>query len=760
MGFYTQFHKWICRVVVVTMVLVMGVTSAHAEIIRAIDVVGNHSVSADTILATIQSRAGQPFNADRISHDVKALFALGQFMDVRIEDVGGVMRIVLRERPVIRNIKFQGNTHIKSHTLQEDLKIKPFQPLDGKELAITMQKIRERYAKKGYYTVETDYQLVATPNPGEMDLIITIKENEKAAVRKISFIGNHVFSDSQLRKIIRTKEKSPISFMTGSGKFKEQQLEQDVMLITYNYLNKGYLKIKVDNPRTDISKDMRTIYINYLIEEGHQYRIANIRVEGDILTTPDQIIDMVTIKPKQIYNQSVVEGDVASITNLYSDEGYAFVNIQPIPETHDDDTADIVFKIDKGPRVKVGKINISGNTITRDKVIRREMRVKEGDIFNQRLLELSKQKLQQLGFFSEINIATPRGNQDDVLNINITVKEKPTGSFNFGAGFSTGENLILQGSISKNNFFGYGISGNLSAEYSSLRQQFSLSASDPYFLDTDWMLGVNGYKSAFKFVDFNRDSLGAGLNIGRRLFTNASVNIGYQYEKIKVTDFSFAVPSVFTANASGVTSEVTMTISYDTRDNRVFPNKGVFITSTGEISGAKLGGTVDFARVNASARYYQPIYKGISSKNYFRIGYIKSLNSQIVPLYERYFLGGPNTLRGYYPRTVGPTVQIPSGPAGPVGVFNYGGDKMIQANFEIELPIYNPAGFKAVAFFDAGNAYAEDQSISMRHLKLDYGFGFRWLSPMGPLRFEWGMPINKQPGEDPVVFNFTIGDLF
>lgn len=758
MPIYTRFPKWNVLVFVVAMMAGQGV--AQANIIRAIDVQGNHSVAADTIRATIQSRPGEPVNPEKISHDIKALFALGQFMDVRIEEVGGILKIVVRERPTIRDIKFEGNHKFKASALKDDLKIKPFQPLDGKDLSTTMQKIRERYAKKGYYTVAIDYKLQPVAGADEMDLVFVIQENEKASVRKISFIGNKVFSDSQLRKLIRTKEKGLFSFLGSSGKFQEQMLEQDVMLTTFNYLNKGYLKIKVDKPRVDISKDMRSIYITFRVEEGHRYRISSIRVEGDILTTPDQILDMITVKPKQIYNQQRMEDDVRAITNLYGDEGYAFVNVQPIPEAHEDDTADIIFKIDKGPRVRIQRINITGNSVTRDKVIRREMKVKEGDIYNQRLVDLSRQKIMQLGYFSEVNFATPRGDKDDALNINITVKEKPTGSFNFGAGFSTGENFILQGSISKDNFFGYGVSGQFMAEWSSLRQQFNLSMSDPYFFDTNWIVGVNAYKSSYRFTDFRRDAVGAGLNVGRRLFTNTSINLGYQYEDIKVTDFTFAVPQVFINSRSGTTSEVMLTASYDTRDNRIFPGKGWLVTATTEASGAKIGGTNNFWRTNGNIRWYQPIYKGLTYKTYLRGGYIKSLNNSVIPLFERYFMGGPNSLRGYYPRTVGPTIQIPSGPAGPSGAFNYGGNKMMQANFELEIPIYTPAGFKAVAFFDAGNAFAEDERISLNNLRLDYGFGLRWISPMGPLRFEWGMPINRRTGEDTVVFNFTIGDLF
>lgn len=760
MVIFNRCRKSICGIFVVLAGMLAGQGMAWAAIIRAIDIQGNHSVAADTIRATIHSRPGEPVNPDKISHDLKALFALGQFMDVRMEEIGGFLRIVVRERPNIRDIKFEGNRKFKDNTLKEDLKIKPFQPLDGKDLSATIQKIRERYAKKGYYTVNIDYKLQPVEGADEMDLVFVIQENEKASVRKISFIGNKVFSDRQLRKLIRTKEKGLFSFLSSSGKFQEQTLEQDVMIMTFNYLNKGYLKIKVDKPRVDISKDMRTLYVTYRVEEGHRYRIDGIRVEGDILTTPDQILDMITVKSKQIFNQQRLENDVRAITNLYGDEGYAFVNVQPIPEAHEDDTVDIIFRIDKGPRVRIEKINIIGNSVTRDKVVRREIKVKEGDIYNQRLVDLSRQKIMQLGYFSEVNFATPRGSKDDTLDINITVKEKPTGSFNFGAGFSTGENFILQGSIQKDNFFGYGVGGQFMAEWSSLRQQFNLNINDPYFLDTHWIVGINAYKSSFRFIDFRRDAMGAGINLGRRLFTNASINLGYQYEDIKVTDFTFAVPQVFINSRSGTTSEVMLTASYDTRDNRIFPNKGWLVTATTELSGAKLGGSNNFTRTNGNIRWYQPIYKGLGTKAYLRGGYIKSLNNSIIPLFERYFLGGPNSLRGFYPRTVGPTVQIPSGPAGAAGSFNYGGNKMAQANFELELPIYTPAGFKAVAFFDAGNAYAEEQNISLRNLRMNYGFGLRWISPMGPLRFEWGIPINRRADEDSVVFNFTIGDLF
>jgi len=284
--------------------------------------------------------------------------------------------------------------------------------------------------------------------------------------------------------------------------------------------------------------------------------------------------------------------------------------------------------------------------------------------------------------------------------------------------------------------------------------------SDPYFLDSKWIAGFSAYRSGYNYGNFNREATGGEINFGHRFFDNFTAFLGYQIEQVKVSNFNFIVPQRFRQNASGLTSALSLTLNRDTRDNRLIPTKGMYNSLVQEVSSSKLGGDNNFYRVNFRTMFYHPIWKNIIFKQFFRIGHIDSLDSNPVPLYERYFLGGPNSLRGYYPNSIGPKIRIPRTPSAGEEDFVFGGDKLLLFVTELELPIYEKGGIKAVAFFDAGNAFSENQNYSLHNLRMDYGFGIRWHSPMGPLRFEWGIPINRQPGEDSVVFNFTIGNFF
>ncbi|MBI2974695.1 MAG: outer membrane protein assembly factor BamA, partial [Deltaproteobacteria bacterium] len=727
--------------------------------VTSIEVKGNTATPLETILATIKMKKGDIFSREKVQDDVKALWNLGLFKDITIDkdETGGGIKLTYTvvEKPIITKISFKGNKKLKKDDLEKDVTLHTYKPLSEKAIAESMAKMREAYAKKGYYLAGIDYHLESLEG-NEAELVFDISEHQMTVVRKIEFVGNHAYKDKELRKIIKTKEKKAFSWLTGSGKYKEDQLEHDVMLLTFHYLNNGYLKVKIDKPRVAISKDRRYIFITYNLEEGKQYKISNVDIEGDILTTKEELKSLGTI-----YSQKTVEEDILGMVDFYGESGYAFVNIRPDTEPDAETlTTPLIFRIEKGNRITIERINITGNTTTRDKVVRREMQVKEGDVYNTRLVNLSRQKLMQTGYFEEVNFATPRGSRDDTLILNVTVKEKPTGTFNIGAGFSTVENFIFTASIAKENFFGYGVGGQVSAELSSRRQQFMLEYRDQYFLDTEWMLNSNVFRNIYRYNDFDRESYGGSLTVGHKIFDNSSVSIGYQAESVLVTDFSFAVPELFRQNASGFTSEIIFSVARDTRDNRLFPMKGMYHIVENEFSGTKLGGDNDFYRVTGNSRFYLPLFWGIVAKTNAKIGYIKSLGDASVPLFERYYLGGVYTLRGFLPRSIGPRLQIPASPSGGDAEFVYGGNKMLMANAELEFPIYNPAGIKWVFFMDAGNAFAEEESYSVTEVRTDWGLGLRWLSPIGPLRFEWGVPFDKRPGEDSVVFNFTIGSLF
>jgi outer membrane protein insertion porin family len=742
-----------------------AVSEAAPPVVREVVLQGNVRTSEETIRATIRTVPGSVLSPEMVNRDIKALYKLGQFRDIKVEKKpvrGGVrLTYIFVEKPLIAEISFQGNRKIKSDDLRPEVTQRVFDVLDEKAVAESKQKIRDAYAKKGYYLAEVEYHLERVDDSGDAKLVFDIQERARVAVRRVLFMGNKVFRDSELRKEIKTKQKTMFSFLTGSGKYEDDMLKNDVLLLTYHYLNHGYLKVKVSPPRVTISKDRRYIFVSFQIHEGDQYRIGEVTLSGDILTTEPELKGILNTKKGQIYVQRTLEEDILRLTDRYGDEGYAYANI--LPRTVPDDvtlTADIDINIQKGHRITIERINISGNTVTRDKVIRREMELKENDRYSERRLRRSREKLMRLGYFEEVNFATPRGSRDDTMVLNITVKERPTGRFNIGAGFSSVENFILSASVQKQNFFGYGISGAISMELSKRRQLFLLSLSDPYFLDSEWIAGLSAYRSAYHYTDFRRESTGGELTLGHRFFDNFSAHLGYQIEEVKVSDFSLAVPQLFKQNASGLTSALSLSVARDTRDNRILPTKGTFNIVTQEVSGTKLGGENDFYRVNFRSMFYQPIWKSIIFKQFFRVGYIKSLNDQPVPLFERFFTGGVNSLRGFFPNSVGPRLRIPKSPSGKDEEFVYGGDKLLLFITELELPIYDPAGIRAVVFFDAGNAFAENENYSILNLRADYGFGLRWNSPMGPLRFEWGIPINRRPDEDAVVFNFTIGSFF
>lgn len=732
-------------------------------IVTGIEVRGNQKIETEAILGTIETKVGMPYSAERIQRDLRALYRMGAFADLRVEktETAGGLRLlyIVQERSNISRILFEGNKKVKEEKLRELIDVKPYAAADSSRLASSVRKIREHYASEGYHVAEIETEFKQVPGTSDQELIFHIREGVPVRIKRVNFLGNKAFSDGQLKKVLQSREKGAWSWLSGKGKYQEELVRRDVAFLVYHYQNHGYLQVRVTAPKVYLSRDRRWITITFRITEGEKFRIAGVQMEGDLLTTREELLSKMKVKSGDLYARKNVEEDLQLLSQLYGDQGYAFANINPVIKPHEGEkTAEVTYLIQKGSKVTIERINISGNTITRDKVIRRELLVRENALYSESGLRESQQKLQALGYFEEVNFATPRGSADDKINLNITVKEKPTGTFSIGAGFSSAENFIFTASIAKDNFFGYGISGQFSTELSSKRQLFILSFEDPYFLDSNWILGLSGFRTVNVFTDFDRRSFGGSLSLGHRIFDHSIFRFGYQAEDVEVGDFRTTVPAVFTGNLSGLTSSATLSLQRDTRNNRLFPSRGMFNNASTEFAG--LGGDNDFFRVMENFRFYQPIWKSVVGKFNFTIGQISSLTSLPVPLFERFFLGGVNSLRGYFLRSIGPSVRIPTTPQGGDNRFVFGGNKMLQFNWELELPIYDPAGFKFVAFIDSGNTYSEEESFSLTNLRSDYGFGLRWHSPLGPLRFEWGFPFSRQPGEDPVIFNFTIGSFF
>lgn len=749
------------------LILALGILGAHSELqaqtIVGVEVQGEGAVDSQVILNEIYLSKGKPYSREGVSEDVKRIYRLGLFDEVQVEKVsvpGGVKLIYrVQGKPVIDDIVIQGNKKVKTKKILEAITVSSNQPASNSQIAESKQRIQELYAQEGYSDAVINTSV--REKGGKRQLVFDIAEKQGTVVRSVEFEGNTVFSDRKLRGFVKTKKKGFLSFLTGSGKFREDVLERDVAFITYQYLNKGYLRVRVGTPKVEYSSKEKGLVLTFYIDEGQQYRVGDITFSGDVLTTEEQIKEQFNTLKGNVYSQKIIEEDLSKVQELYGNQGYAFANIIPEPRINDQDlTADININIEKGQKVFIERINITGNTITRDKVIRRELKVVENSLYNEKLLRRSKQKLEQLGYFETVEISTPRGSADNRLVLNVNVKEKPTGTFSVGAGFSTSESFLLTASVAKNNFFGLGISGNISAEVSGRRQQFTGQLTDPYFLDTRNILNANAYRIATDYDDFRRNSFGGGVSLGRRLFDFTTVSLGYRIEDVELTDFNLIVPEFFRDNADGLSSSLVFNLTRDTRNNPLITTKGTFHTINLQYSGNGLGGDVNYFRAIGNARYYFPIVGTSVIKLNARIGYIKSLDDSPVPLFERFFTGGINSLRGYELRSVGPTITIPDSITGEDQLFVYGGNKMLLFNLEYEFPIYDKAGFRGVVFVDAGNAYAEDQALNPLKMRADFGAGVRWNSPFGPLRFEWGFPFKRRPGEKRSVFNFTIGSFF
>lgn len=732
-----------------------------------VEFVGLVSVPESVARSRIGSTEGTIFSESSVKSDLKRLYQSGMFGDVTVDKTnvaGGIkLTFTVTEKRSVGKLTVVGNKKIKDDEITEALQFNEFEMLDPAKIAETKNAIYKLYEDKGYYLVDVKTSIEPfDTDQNQVEVVIKIRENRPVKVKRIRFVGNKALSDKKLQKKMKTKEKGFLSFISGSGKLESEKLNADLQLLRYYYMDEGHIKVKVGEPQITLTRDRQSIYISIPVVEGEKYKVSGVDVAGDIITTREELLAKMSQKVGDTYRKSLEIKDMQELEAIYGDQAYAFASIVPNVQANDADlTANIVYFVQKGPKIKIGKILIKGNAITRDKVVRRELKVVENSYYNQSAINLSKTRLYQLGYFSEINFSTPRGESDSVVDLVIEVKEKNTGTFSVGAGFSTLESFIFTATVQKENFFGRGWSGGISANLSKLRQDIMVSMSDRYFLDTKWYFALTFQRFQSQLnPNFSQNRFGGSVTFGRELFDFFHVRAGYQIDDVQVANFSSQVPQFFQNNASGLTSALNGSLIYDRRDNRIATKKGFYISGEADWSSHYLGATNNFIRFNNDSRFFVKLPLNFVFKGRGMFGYINSTDNQPVQLFNRFFLGGINTLRGYNLNSIGPSINVPSTATGADSSFVYGGNKMVMANAELEIPVYAPAGFFLVTFFDVGNSFAEDQNIDLSALRMNYGAGLRWQSPFGPLRFEWGFPIAKKTGEAGVVFNFTIGQSF
>ncbi len=733
------------------------VSAQEGEIIQSVKVQGNKRIDESTILYYIKSKPGTVLSKKQIREDIEQIYSLGQFKDIRVETreilKGLEVEFFVEEIPSIGDVEIVGTDKVDANDIREKIGLKRGATFSDHLVLENSEEILKLYREKGYFFAQVNID-TQSGQENLVNVTIRIKEGEKVKIEKIRFSGNRSFPDKELREQMETRQRTWYSFLDDSGVYQTDTLKLDMFRVEGFYHDHGFLRIKVLEPRIDINKKSREVHITIPVEEGPQFRVKTLDLSGGDAVSPDEIQKSIQTKVGDIYNVSQLRQDILTITDLYSQKGYAYADANPISKLNDEDrTVDLSIEVDKGKKVYVGNIEILGNIKTRDNVIRREFRLKEGELFDSFKLKRSKQRINNLNFFEDVKIDTHRGQDPDLIDILTTVTERPTGSFSVGAGFSSVENLIFTTSITQDNLLGNGQRLDLNAQLSSIRSDFSLSFTEPRLFDSEILLGVDVFNEDQDFLSFDSQSIGGGIRLGKNISEYDSVNLRYRFENVEVTGLAAIDETPFSKNGTRVTSRIAPTYAHDSRDNFLNPSRGWKHVVGFELAG--LGGA-KFTKSFYEVTYYHPLFGKLVGAVHARINYAAGYGGEELPGFEKYFMGGPTSLRGFTIEDVGPKDSDND----PVG-----GDQALLLNLELQYPFTK--SFRGFVFYDRGNVYGSGHDTSntsdnfdLGEMRSSIGAGIRFISPFGPLGFAYGIKLDKETGEEAAEFHFSAGSAF
>ncbi len=759
------------------LILFIFCTSVASEIglkknlfkIDKIEIVGSKRVEPEAILEKMLVKKGSLLSNYSLRDDIETIYQMRYFESVEAHQLtkGGknILQIRVKEKPIISKIYFEGNDELSNDDLKEQIKTKEFSILDINTIKSDLLAIQKFYESKGYYLASADYDLKSVNDGAGMHLILKVKEYDQVHVKKISFIGNKQLVDGEIKKFMQTREEGLFSFMSGSGNFKEFDFQTDIERIKYLYKSKGYLQINVGSPMVTVSEDKKWIFITIKINEGPKFSINSVSYEGDLLFSEEELSENTKLKAEETYSEEVLRQDILKLTEMYQDKGYAFANVlRNLSIVPGENKVNIQFSFEKGRIAYFGKIFVKGNTKTRDKVVRRELNIEEGMKYSGSKLRRSKENVNRLGFFEPGSvvfntIASP--DRDDVLDVEISIKERQTGQITLGAGYSTATKTFIQASIAQNNFRGLGQTLNFNFSWANRQQIYNIGFTEPYLFDTKWTAGADVYRSINRLIrSFNSKKEGGDIRVGYPVFDYTRLFFTLKGEKVTISEN--INPTIDPDLENGTTLSLKSSLVYDRRNNIFEPTNGYYGNASVEHAG--LAGDQKWFKASLEGRLYKPIWKDIIFKTRMRAQQIWDTSDRPVPRLERFTLGGARNLRGYNIEDVGPRQFYTQNADGDTlnEYLNNGGQFSLLSSFELEAPLVKDAGIKWVLFFDAGNVYETSFDNDESDIKANYGFGFRWFSPIGILRFEFGYPLNKIKGEEKrdKQFHFDIGPYF
>jgi outer membrane protein insertion porin family len=757
--------------------------------VTLIEVQGNRRIETATILAKIKTKEGVVFSPSQIKEDIKVLYQLGHFEDVQVKTEGfenGLKVIFLvKEKPLIREITFEGNDALTTEKLKEGLTLLPRTAFNLQLIQENAEKIRLKYQDDGYYDAIV-VPVITELRGGDRNVLYHIEEGGKVKLTDIIITGNKALTSDEIKKSLKTQEHWFFSFLGRSGTLRTEELKEDIETIKNLYYNKGYIQVQVDEPiiepktytkrvswfssktRTITEKSELVVRIN--IREGDQFRIGSLTFKGNT-TIPDSTLDKeVKLRRGDVFSREVLRQDVARIMDLYDGIAKPFASVVPLfninPEKK---TVDINIEIQEGGEVRIGRINISGNSKTRDKVIRREMRLNEGDLYSKKALKRSYERINNLNFFESVDIVPERRPQEPVMDLDVKVKEKMTGTLSLGGGYSSVDKLVGIAEVTQGNLGGRGQLLKFKTQWGGRHRILMLSFMEPYLFDEPIWGRVDAYRQSQVYDGYTIYSNGLAFGVGKSFDEYLSGSIRYGLDQSKTSDITVTpIPYVLLQQlrfygTAVTTSSITATLTRDSRDFYLDPKTGSRNTMFVQYAGGPLGGDPEFVKSVADSAWFFPLFWDTVFMARGRIGYVGSLIDKPIPVGERFFVGGSGTVRGFRYGTAGPVDSAGN---------RVGGNKELIFNFEYNFPIVPAARLKGVVFYDIGRAFDDNilandplvtdnpTSISLRDLRHAWGWGFWWLSPIGPLRFEWGYIIHKKPTDQASEFEFNIGTLF
>ncbi|MGW8160745.1 MAG: outer membrane protein assembly factor BamA [Desulfobulbales bacterium] len=734
--------------------------TGRAFLIASIAPAGNTRIDSGAILRNISSRTGDLYDPEQLRNDMKNVFKMGYFDDVRlrVEDTekGKAVIFELKEKPVISEVNISGEDELKEDDIREVISVLPNTILNPRKVREAVDNIKTLYKSKGFYNTEVTPELTY-PVAERVNINFAIKEGEKVYIKEIRFVGNHSFKDSELEKVMGTKTKGLFSWFTESGVLKRDILEQDVSRISAFYNHNGYIEATVGAP--EITQEGGWLYITIAISEGSRYKVGKIDLTGDIIGSKDDLFSMLQIRKEEYLSRDILREDILRINDFYASKGYAFAESTPtVNIDKEKKIIDITININKGDLVYINRITIKGNTRTRDKVIRRELLIREKGVFDSNDLRLSHQRLARLDFFEDVSIKPEPTPDKTKMDLVVEVKEKPTGAFSIGAGYSSVDSLMFMAEISQNNFLGRGQRLALSGAISGTSNKYNLSFTEPHFYDTQLLLGLDLYNWEREYDTYTRDSTGGAVRFGYPIWELWQTSLSYGYDKTDLTDVNLldAAPSIILSRDIHSTSYVSFGLSRDTVNSLYSPTSGSQNLIRVKYAGGIFGGDSQFTKVDGYTSWFIP--GPFIDETAFHIklsaGQVWENEDNALPDFEKFYLGGINSIRGFKTRTIAVAYTDPDTGR----EYKVGGNIMWFSNLEYLFPLVKQGGLRGVFFYDAGNVY--ESAWDFTDIKQSVGAGVRWASPMGPMRLEWGFVIGPEPDEDSSNWEFSMGGSF